>query len=206
MKVYGVSELLAEIAAENRRCRLRLDERWLVDSRWEGWRLDPEILTLGMFTTDGGFLYEIDLEQCLTAAQLLDRIMQIRGKDWQELNMNAVLGGLLLAIDDVLHPQATLCSWGRSKRLDRRQLRDLVDRIATAWPGDPDDDVAPTVHAKRETTFDGIRTWVIDCPYCGCEHTHGANPGHRVAHCHGDHRRRNPGYIRGYVLAEPRSS
>ena len=43
--------------------------------------------------------------------------------------------------------------------------------------------------------------WVIECPFCGCIHRHGAggagdNPldllGHRNAHCDG---RPNPGYI-----------
>jgi len=25
--------------------------------------------------------------------------------------------------------------------------------------------------------------WAINCPYCSQQHTHGAGPGHRVAHC-----------------------
>jgi hypothetical protein len=57
---------------------------------------------------------------------------------------------------------------------------------------DATDDRDPTVPVKRvEHHDDGVTTWVIDCPHCGEEHTHGAGPGHRVAHCLGG---------RGYYL------
>jgi 5-methylcytosine-specific restriction endonuclease McrA len=36
------------------------------------------------------------------------------------------------------------------------------------------------VRAKRA---EGDR-WVVDCPYCGREHRHGAAAGDRVSHCH----------------------
>jgi hypothetical protein len=56
-----------------------------------------------------------------------------------------------------------------------------------------DDERNPTVTVKRieHDPDDGITTWVIDCPHCGREHTHGAGAGHRVAHCLGG---------RGYYL------
>ena len=47
----------------------------------------------------------------------------------------------------------------------------------------------PVIPHKREETYgrglDGqpVTHWVIDCPWCGREHTHGAGPGHRVSHC-----------------------
>jgi 5-methylcytosine-specific restriction endonuclease McrA len=45
------------------------------------------------------------------------------------------------------------------------------------------------VRAKRAED----ERWVVDCPYCGHEHRHGAEAGDRVAHCHkGD-----------YVITEP---
>lgn len=37
----------------------------------------------------------------------------------------------------------------------------------------------PVIRAKREVDD----RWVVDCPYCGNEHTHGAEAGDRVAHC-----------------------
>lgn len=46
-------------------------------------------------------------------------------------------------------------------------------------PCDPDYEPTPTVSARPE----GER-WVITCPYCGNEHRHSPEPGHRVAHCH----------------------
>lgn len=57
---------------------------------------------------------------------------------------------------------------------------------------------APTVTIKRAVTArEGHTLWIIDCPYCGREHTHGGAPGHRVAHCHN----RSAGSSAGYVLA-----
>jgi hypothetical protein len=51
-------------------------------------------------------------------------------------------------------------------------------------------DGIPVVPLKREVGLGGDRRWVIDCPYCGREHTHGAAPGHRHSHC-----LRGDGYI-----------
>ena len=62
-------------------------------------------------------------------------------------------------------------------RRDRRAALPHIGRI-------------PIVPRKREVTMgrdpqtgDLVRVWVIDCPYCGREHTHGDEPGHRVSHC-----------------------
>lgn len=43
----------------------------------------------------------------------------------------------------------------------------------------------------------GVKTWEFWCPFCSRYHTHGAEPGHRVAHC-GDES--SPFYEKGYVL------
>ena len=43
----------------------------------------------------------------------------------------------------------------------------------------------------------GVRTWRFWCQYCRRYHTHGAMPGHRVAHCSDE---RSPFYERGYIL------
>jgi len=57
-------------------------------------------------------------------------------------------------------------------------------------------------------------TWRVWCRYCKKFHTHGAGPGHRVAHCHDRYdKRRNPWLraklpdslyqIKGYYLDYP---
>ena len=80
----------------------------------------------------------------------------------------------------------------------REQLR--RDRRARL----PHIDGIPIVPRKREVTMgrdpqtgELVRVWVIDCPYCGREHTHGAEPGHRVSHC------RHHGSGLGYIIERP---
>ena len=41
------------------------------------------------------------------------------------------------------------------------------------------------------------RTWSFECPHCRCRHTHGAMPGHRVAHCYDA---ASPFKATGYIL------
>jgi hypothetical protein len=41
----------------------------------------------------------------------------------------------------------------------------------------------PVLLCEPHTT-EGITTWSFWCPLCTRKHTHGAGPGHRVAHCH----------------------
>jgi hypothetical protein len=41
----------------------------------------------------------------------------------------------------------------------------------------------PVVPVKRADTWQGVTSWLIDCPYCGREHSHSAAPGHRAPHC-----------------------
>ena len=53
----------------------------------------------------------------------------------------------------------------------------------------------PVVAAKRELVAGSGRVWVIDCPYCGREHTHGAKRGHRMTHCGGS--------VSGYIVSGP---
>lgn len=50
----------------------------------------------------------------------------------------------------------------------------------------------PTVTPHTIRHRAGVTTWTIDCPHCGREHTHGAGPGHVVAHCRTGP---NPGYV-----------
>lgn len=94
--------------------------------RWGPWRLDPDNLALVLVDREAHWLYTIDLERCTTAAAVLDWIMQVNGKGWAD----RVVGPLVAALDDVLYPQSTLCSWGRSKRLPKDELRKMVNEAA----------------------------------------------------------------------------
>ena len=79
------------------------------------WGLDRQHMTL---TLKQGLIgreerrvpqYEIDLNRCRTSAMVLDWIMQVAGKSWVTKEM---LGDLVLAFNQILRPQANLCSIG----------------------------------------------------------------------------------------------
>lgn len=103
----------------------------LADSRWNGWRLYPRKLILRFeavidetYGIEVG--YEVDLLTCWQSAGVLDWIIQVSGKDWPELDMDKVTAGFLYAVDDVLHPQASLCSFGQNLTLTAQQITDRV--------------------------------------------------------------------------------
>jgi len=54
----------------------------------------------------------------------------------------------------------------------------------------------PILLAHETRTGDGTLIWRAWCPFCCIYHTHGAGPGHRVAHCDSDGESpfRNGGY------------
>lgn len=117
---------MTETAAETRTIRLTpasaIDWQTAFAERqrrttWGEWHLDPTVYVL--YTEAGGYRYEVDLERCLTSAEVLDWICQIAGKIWDE----PIVGDLVQAIDDVLRPQANLCSFGASKRLTKKTVR-----------------------------------------------------------------------------------
>jgi hypothetical protein len=108
---------------------------------WGPWRLDPETRVLYPVWP---YRYEVDLDACTTSAEVLDWIIQVAQKGWASAEHggngpehnpdgwtdDAILAGLVRALDDVLHPQANLCSFGASKRLSRRRIVALVDLAA----------------------------------------------------------------------------
>lgn len=95
------------------------------------------------------YRYEVDLYRCTSSAEVLDWIIQIAGKEWASAEHggddsehnpdgwtdDAILAGLVRALDDVLHPQAHLCSFGTSKRLGRRRIVELVAQAARVERG-----------------------------------------------------------------------
>jgi hypothetical protein len=88
--------------------------------RWGPWRLDPQKLSL--YTEYGGTYYEISLETCTTAAEVLDWICQIHGKDWPVEGV----AHLVAALDDLLQPQRTLIRG----QLTRRQIKSRIEAYA----------------------------------------------------------------------------
>jgi hypothetical protein len=42
----------------------------------------------------------------------------------------------------------------------------------------------PMMLCEPSPSDTGRETWRFWCPYCRAYHTHGAEDGHRVAHCH----------------------
>jgi hypothetical protein len=89
---------------------------------WGPWHLDRKWRVLYV-EEPSGYRYEVDLDHCLSSAEVLDWLCQIAGKTWAD---DATLAGLVRAIDDVLRPQARLCSSGRDTRLTKRQVAEQV--------------------------------------------------------------------------------
>jgi hypothetical protein len=75
------------------------------------WRLtdDKEEIECFLDRTGGGYVYGIALSRCRTCAGLLDIIFQVYPKTWvSEGNFCAMIA----ALEYLLHPQGTMCSWG----------------------------------------------------------------------------------------------
>jgi hypothetical protein len=87
---------------------------------WGPWRLDTR--TWVLYPVEP-YRYEVDLEECLTSAEVLDKTFQIAQKTWAD---DALIAGLIRALDDVLHPQATLCSSGQHKTTTRARVRQMA--------------------------------------------------------------------------------
>jgi hypothetical protein len=71
----------------------------------EGWKYDEKVKTL-THVVEG---YEVDLNRCQNSPEALDWIAQVAGKSWAT---PAVIGGLVLALDEVLNLQGSLCGSG----------------------------------------------------------------------------------------------
>jgi hypothetical protein len=96
--------------------------RWLAAKRtrteWGCWKYHPENLTLEC-GDERGFIYEVDLERCSTSAGGLDWVFQVHRKRWATAE---IVKDLLTALDDLLNPQGTLCSFGRSSTINPREI------------------------------------------------------------------------------------
>ncbi|MGH3751954.1 MAG: hypothetical protein ACRDRP_04525 [Pseudonocardiaceae bacterium] len=105
---------------------------------WGPWQLDLDRFELDR-APGSADSYPIDLLTCTDSAQVLDWICQYAGRSWGN---DAALAGLVRALNDVLHPQATLCSEGKPTRLSDKQLRARI--TAAAQSNTRADQVTPT--------------------------------------------------------------
>jgi hypothetical protein len=96
-----------------------------IGSGWGPWTLNPANYTLEL--GPDGCLYWVDLEDCDTAAQVLDWIAQVARKTWAD---DTTLAGLVRALNDVLNLQSSLCPSGQSKRMTNAQIRARVRTYA----------------------------------------------------------------------------
>ena len=87
-------------------------------NHWGRWRYNETMMFLELWTAKGGWLYEIDLFRCRTSAQVLDHIIQLHEKSWLT---NDDMRDFLEAINDLLHPQSTLCGLG----IDRGEIKNI---------------------------------------------------------------------------------
>jgi|SRR6185369_8654607 hypothetical protein len=95
--------------------------------RWGNWEFDAERLVLVYSQEGRRERYEIDLESMTTSAEMLDLIFQMHIKTWID---RKDIGDLVQALDDLFHPETTLCSGGASKQLDATKF--LRANIASA--------------------------------------------------------------------------
>ena len=90
------------------------------NGHWGPWVLDRKTLTI---TCED---YEIDPERIDTSGEMLDFIMQIARKSWAT---DEVLANLVRALNDIIEPQAYLCSGGSQKKI-KNTLTFLRSRIS----------------------------------------------------------------------------
>ena len=101
--------------------------------QWGPWKLDKKTCTLDLpYPPEWNCpepRYWVDLKDCTSSAGVLDVICQIAGKQWAT---DDVLAGLVRALDDILEPQANLCSCGTDKRISRQVLAKAIRRVKVA--------------------------------------------------------------------------
>ena len=91
-------------------------------SDWGGWRREGLELVYPAYGTG---VYPVALEGLNSSAVMLDLIMQVAKKNWAT---NTCLAGLVRALNDLLQPQAYLCSCGTNKTLPPEQIRKMILR------------------------------------------------------------------------------
>ena len=94
-------------------------------SGWNGWELEAGHLNYPAYL--GGGCYPIDLEdRAQSSGRMLDIIMQVANKGWAT---DACIAGLVRALNEIINPQAHLCSGGGNKRLTTEKIKELVEPL-----------------------------------------------------------------------------
>ncbi|YCK39713.1 hypothetical protein ACNF49_38350 [Actinomadura sp. ATCC 39365] len=94
---------------------------------WGPWKLDRSKYVL--YYQELGWRHEVDLQSCTTSAALCDWIFRHTDRTYAD---HATIAGLINALDDILHPAATLRSESRALRLTKAHIRALVHEHAAA--------------------------------------------------------------------------
>lgn len=93
--------------------------------RWGPWQLNNDGTALTLDPSGQGLAHDwIDLTRCTTAAEVLDTIFHAARHGEVD---DALIAGMIRALDDMLDPMANLCSHGRPKTLSPRRLQALLD-------------------------------------------------------------------------------
>jgi|SRR6516164_8959626 hypothetical protein len=90
-------------------------------SRWGGWRRVGH--GLGYPRPPNKAMYVVDLERFTASSVMLDFIMQVAKKTWAT---DECLAGLVRALNEIIEPQAHLCSGWTDKRLTPGQLQQIL--------------------------------------------------------------------------------
>ena len=121
-------EIVADEEAEQLIRRMQLeDNEWSNEmpppraSDWGGWRVEGLELVYSAYP--GGGVYPIDLERFTDSAEVLNMIVQVAKKNWAT---DACVAGMVRALNDLLQPQAHLCSCGANKQMTAAQIKKMV--------------------------------------------------------------------------------
>jgi hypothetical protein len=113
---------------------------------WNGWRLEDwgpdgwHIVHLG---------YVVDLDRFRSSSVALDCIMQVAKKSWAT---DACTAGLVRALNDILQPQANLCSCGANKTMTAAQIAARAVLLARF------------VASQQDTQDKAVQFSVFECP------------------------------------------
>src|SRR5690606_12279282 len=100
--------------------------------RWGPWRLSEGGRVLECDCDDPLRHYWVELESCDSSAQVLDWMCQIAGRyDGDDV----AIAGLVRAFNDLLDPQAHLCSMGKDHKLSQKKLDELIAAGHAQWAG-----------------------------------------------------------------------
>lgn len=91
--------------------------------QWGNWHLNSRTLEL-IYRAGYNQLYEIDLETITSSSQMLDWLLQIKGKAWAS---NQDITDLLQAFKELFDPQCYLCSFGEDKRI--KDVRAHIQKV-----------------------------------------------------------------------------